>query len=100
MKELIINNMEFIIALITMGVTWFLGWLTKRNEKLSNKLIPYQNIIIGIIATLIYYLITGDWSMPVASSTPIATLLYDAKHTSHKEEFEEYEDSGDDEDVE
>ena len=94
MKELIINNMEVIIMLITMGVTWFLGWLTKKNEKLSNKIIPYQNWIIMIVATLIYYWSTGDWSMIVASGSPIATLLYDTKHTTHKENYKEYEDAG------
>lgn len=96
MKEIIIENMEVITMIITMGVTWFLGWLTKKNEKLSNKLIPYQNFIIMIVATLIYYWATGDWSMIVASGSPIATLIYDAKHTSHKENYEEFEDAGED----
>ena len=37
MKELIINNMEVIIMLITMGVTWFLGWLTKKMKNYQIK---------------------------------------------------------------
>lgn len=93
MKELIINNMEFIIMFITMGLTWLLGKLSKKNKKLSNKIIPYQNIIVGIIATLIYWWATGDFSMVVASSSPIATLLYDTYHITVKKE--EYEDAGD-----
>lgn len=91
MKELIINNMEYVIMFLTMGITWFLGWLTKKNKKLSNKLIPYQNIIVGVIATLIYWWATGDFSMVVASSSPVATLLYDAKHTSNKLKVETLE---------
>ena len=47
-----------------------------------------------IVATLIYYWATGDWSMIVASGSPIATLLYDTKHTTHKENYKEYEDAG------
>lgn len=95
MKELIINNMEFIIMLVTIGLTWLLGKLSKKNEKLSNKIIPYQNIIIMIVATLIYYWATGNWSMVIASGSPIATLLYDMIHTTKKDNFEEYEDAGD-----
>ena len=97
MKELIINNMETIIMIITMGLTWLLGKLSKKNEKLSNKIIPYQNIIIMVIATIIYYLATGNWSMVIASGSPIATLLYDTYHITVKKE--EYEDAGDEEDV-
>lgn len=95
MKELIINNMEVIIMVITMVITWVFGLLTKKNEMLSNKLIPYQNIIIMAIATAVYYYATGSFSMVVASGSPIATLLYDMVHTSKKENYEEYEDAGD-----
>ncbi len=103
MKELIINNMESIIMLIIMGITWLFGKITKNNKKISNKLIPFQSILIAVIATLIYYYATDDWSMVIASGSPIATLLYDLVHTYNKDKKEkedslEYGDEGEIED--
>lgn len=95
MKEFIVENIEVIITLITMIITWVFGWITKKHTNLSNKLIPYQNILIMVVATLVYYWATGNWSMVIASGSPIATLLYDMIHTSKKEEYTEYEDAGD-----
>ena len=85
MKELIMNNMEFIIQAVTIVVTWFFGKLAKKSTLIQNERIPIQNLTIGIIATLIYYAVTGNWSMVVMSGSPIATLLYDIQHNLKKE---------------
>ena len=86
MKELIIENMELIITLLSMLTTWILGMISKKSTKISNKLIPYQNIVIAIISSLIYYWATGSFSMVVATGSPVATLIYDAIHQLKKEE--------------
>lgn len=85
MKELLLNNMEFVISFVTIIVTWILGKLAKKSKLVQNERIPIQNLTIGICVTLIYYAITKDWSMVVASGSPVATLLYDIVHNLRKE---------------
>ena len=80
MKEYIINNMDVIISLTTMIVTWILGYLAKKSSFFSNNLIPLQNIFIMILVVTIYYFATGDFSLVVASSSPVATIIYDTVH--------------------
>ena len=84
MKELLITNMDVIIAVITVLATYVLGLLSKKSKYISNNLIAVQNIVIGIIATVLYYILTGNFSMVIASSSPIAAVLYDAKHGLEK----------------
>lgn len=85
MKELLLNNMEFIISFVTIIITWIFGKLAKKSKFIKDERIPIQNLTIGIIVTLIYYAITKDVSMIVASGSPIATLLYDIIHNLKKE---------------
>lgn len=84
MKEFILTNMEFIIGLVTAIVTFVLGKLAKKSKKIKTNSIPLQNILIAIISSLIYYAVTKDFSMIVASGSPVATLLYDAFHEVKK----------------
>ena len=86
MKELILNNMEFVIAFITAVVTWVLGVISKKSPKIKNKLLPIQNIIIMLIASGIYWYVTGSFSMVIASGSPVATLIYDTIHNLKKGE--------------
>ena len=86
MKEFILTNMEFIIGLVTAIVTYILGKLAKKSKKIKTNSIPIQNILIAIISSLIYYAVTNDFSMVVASGSPVATLLYDLMHSIKKEE--------------
>ena len=91
MKEFIVENMEFIIGLVSMIITWLLGKITKRYTKLSNKLIPLQNIIIMIICVAIYYLATGNLSTVIAAGSPVATLIYDVLHNVKEYNLEKLE---------
>lgn len=84
MKEFILTNIDVIIAFVTMVVTYILGKIAKKSEKISNNLIAFQNIAIAVIMSAIYYFATGDFSMVIASASPIATLLYDAIHSLEK----------------
>ncbi len=52
-----------IFAIVTMVITFILGIVTKKSSKINNNLIPIQNLLIGIITSVIYYLITKDISL-------------------------------------
>lgn len=92
MKEFIIQNMELIISLVSMIITWLLGKITKRYTKLSNKLIPLQNAIIMLICVAIYYFATGNISTVIAAGSPVATLIYDVLHNVNQYKWERIED--------
>lgn len=86
MKEFIINNIETIITLCTMIITWVCGILAKKSKHIMNNRIPIQNILIALLMTGIYWFATGDLSLTIASGSPIATLIYDAVHNIKKGE--------------
>ena len=88
MKEFIIENMEVIISFISMVVTWLMGKIIKNHTNISNKLIPFQNVIIMVLCVLIYYFATGDWSTVVAAGSPVATLIYDVLHNVRQYNWE------------
>lgn len=84
MKELIMNNMEFIVTFTTMIVVWILGRISKKSKYVDNNVIIFQNITVGLIVTGIYYWITGDLSKAVMLSGLFATTGYDMLHNIQK----------------
>ena len=84
MKELITNNMEFIITFTTMVVVWILGKISKKSKYVDNNVIIFQNIIVGLIVTGVYYWITGDLSKALMLSGLFATTGYDMLHNIQK----------------
>lgn len=74
----------YIISIITIFVTWILGMLAKKWPWFNNNLIPIQNLAIGIIATLIQWLITKDLQIAIAFSGIIAGGTYDIYHNLKK----------------
>ena len=84
MKELIMNNMEFIVTFTTMVVVWILGRISKKSKYVDNNVIIFQNITVGLIVTGIYYWITGDLSKAVMLSGLFATTGYDILHNIQK----------------
>ena len=84
MKELIMNNMEFIVTFTTMIVVWVLGRISKKSKYVDNNVIIFQNITVGLIVTGIYYWITGDLSKAVMLSGLFATTGYDMLHNIQK----------------
>lgn len=84
MKELILANMEFIITFLTMVVVWVLGKISKKSKYISNRMIIFQNIIVGLIVFGIYYWVTGDLSQAIALSGIFATAGYDMLHNIQK----------------
>ena len=84
MKELIMNNMEFIVTFTTMIVVWILGRISKKSKYVDNNVIIFQNITVGLTVTGIYYWITGDLSKAVMLSGLFATTGYDMLHNIQK----------------
>ena len=73
-----------IISLITIIVTYILGVLAKKSTFINNKLIPIQNIVIGLIVAVVEWIITKDFSTAIALSGLIAGGTYDIFHNLEK----------------
>lgn len=78
------ENFEIIIYFITMIISWVLGIVSKKNSFINNNLIPLQNLIIGIISTLIVYICTGNFEIALTISGLTAGGAYDIFHNIKK----------------
>lgn len=70
-------ELEYIVSLVTILVTFVLGIIAKKNPKISNKLIPLQNLIVGLIIALIEFAITKDFKVAIMMSGLLAGGTYD-----------------------
>lgn len=70
-------TIEYLVALITIIVEIIMGFVTKKNPKISNKIIPIQNLIIGVIVAIVEFIITKDFKTAIAISGLIAGGTYD-----------------------
>lgn len=77
-------SLEYIISLITIIVEIVLGFIAKKNPKISNKLIPMQNLIVGMLVAIIEFAITKDFKVAIALSGLIAGGTYDIVHNLRK----------------
>lgn len=73
-----------ILTLVTIIVTWVLGWASKKSTFIKNELIPLQNILVGVIVALIEWAITKDFSTAIALSGILAGGTYDIFHNLEK----------------
>ena len=80
--------METIISLITMFITWIFGFVAKKRN-IKTDLIPYQNLLIGLVIGIIYWIIYKDFNMAVAMSGLLAGGIYDIVHNIKKMEWYE-----------
>lgn len=76
--------LENIIALVTIVVSFFLGKLSKKSNFVKNELIPLQNLFVGIVIAVIYYLMTKDISVAIATAGLFAGGTYDIVHNMKK----------------
>lgn len=76
--------LENIIALVTIVVSFFLGKLSKKSNFVKNELIPLQNLFVGIVIAIIYYLMTKDISVAIATAGLFAGGTYDIVHNMKK----------------
>ena len=77
-------ELSTLISLVTIIVTWVLGILAKKSTFINNKLIPIQNILIGVIVAGIEWIITKDFSIAITLSGVIAGGTYDVFHNLEK----------------
>lgn len=75
---------EYLVALITIIVEIILGFVSKKIPKINNKLIPIQNLLVGIIVAIIELVITKDFNTAIALSGLIAGGTYDIVHNLRK----------------
>ena len=54
-----------IISIVTVIVVFVCGLIAKKVSWFNSKLIPIQNLAIGIIAGVIYYIITKDLNLVI-----------------------------------
>ena len=73
-----------IISLVTFAVTFVCGIVTKKCPKISNKIIPIQNLAIGLIIAVIECIITKDFNVAIALSGVLAGGTYDILHNLEK----------------
>lgn len=76
--------LEFIMTMVTGVVVIIFGFLTKRHKWIRTNLIPLQNLAIGLISAVIYFLITKDFSLAVTSVGLLASGVYDISHNIMK----------------
>ncbi len=65
-------DINTIIIIVTVIVTFICGLIAKKVEWFNNKLIPIQNLAIGIIVAIIYFIITKDFNLVIAT-VPLGT---------------------------
>ena len=70
-------ELETIVVLVTVVVTFLCGLIAKKVSWFNNHLIPIQNILIGVIVAIIEFIITKDFSVGIALSGLIAGGAYD-----------------------
>lgn len=77
-------ELEYIISLATIITTLILGIIAKKNPKMSNKLIPIQNLAIGVIVAIVEWIITKDFKIAIMLSGLVAGGTYDIVHNLNK----------------
>ena len=77
-------ELSTLISLVTIIVTWLLGVISKKYTKLNNKLIPIQNILVGLIVAVIEWIVTKDFKVAIALSGLLAGGAYDIFHNLEK----------------
>ena len=77
-------ELSTLISLVTIIVTWILGVISKKHTKLNNKLIPIQNILVGLIVAIIEWIVTKDFKVAIALSGLLAGGAYDVINNINK----------------
>ena len=77
-------ELEYIISLVTILITFVLGIIAKKNPKINNKIIPIQNLLVGFVVAIIEFVITKDFKTAIALSGLIAGGTYDIVHNLQK----------------
>lgn len=73
-----------IVALVTFFVTFILGYFSKKSDFIKNEMIPLQNLIVGVVVSLVEWLITKDFETAIMMSGILAGGTYDLFHNLEK----------------
>lgn len=66
-----------IMMIVTVLITYVCGLIAKKHPRFNNKLIPVQNLLIGIIVALINYVITKDFNASIMVAGLMTGGAYD-----------------------
>lgn len=77
-------ELSTLISLVTIIVAWLLGYISKRSTWVNNRIIPIQNILIGLIVAIVEWIVTKDFKVAIALSGIIAGGTYDVFHNLEK----------------
>ena len=77
-------ELQYIVGLVTVLVAFVLGIIAKKNPKINNKLIPIQNLVVGVIVAIIEWIMTKDFNVAIALSGLLAGGTYDILHNLQK----------------
>ena len=81
---------SYIIGIVTVLVTLIAGELTKKYPNIDKKkVIPIQNICIGVIVATINWIVTKDFNLAIAGSGLFAGGMYDLLNNLKKMKGEE-----------
>ena len=90
-------ELESILLITTVIMSFILGKLAKRVKFVNYNIIPLQNLIIGIIAAAIYYAYTKDFNLAIASiglsCGGTHAIIKDIKNTNAQKEAEDKKDA-------
>lgn len=70
-------EMQYIFEIVTIVVSVLLGFVAKAHPKFNNKLIPLQNLIIGVTMMIINYCVTKNLNESIMVSGLLAGGIYD-----------------------
>ena len=71
-------EISYIVGTITVIVTLIAGEITKKYPNIDKKkIIPVQNMIIGILVAITMWIITKDFNVAIAGSGLFAGGIYD-----------------------
>lgn len=77
-------ELETITMIVTFIVTLIGGFMAKNNPKYNNKIIPLQNLAIGLVIAAIEWFVTKDFNTAIALSGLLAGGTYDVAHNLNK----------------
>lgn len=82
-------TIETILTLITAVVSYIFGELSKKFHWVENKYLPLQNLAIGLLSAVVYYLVVDDSDIGTAIIMAFSGLMaggaYDLLQTKKEE---------------
>lgn len=69
---------NYIVGIVTIAISLIAGEIVKKYPNLNKKkIIPIQNLIIGLIIAIVNWIMTKDFNVAIAASGLFAGGMYD-----------------------